>query len=180
MEEISKDDAKKIFGNIPNTKPFVLSVIDHSQKVYTNTLGNFDNVLGFPWKDWELFHHLKEENLLSNTNKLCAMPLREIASNYIRILPSDIHTYRIERLKSGIVANGYSDSGDHLLVFEKDAPNKYYINDGMHRFIAYESLILLEKTTYTNPLKCVYAEVIDINNVLCNELFNVVDSIFKI
>ncbi|MCL5100582.1 MAG: DUF5081 family protein [Candidatus Marsarchaeota archaeon] len=185
MEKIEKDEAKAIFRDIPNTKSFVLSAIDHSQRVYTGTINydTFVNVLGFPWKDWKLFSHLKEEELLTNANKLSSMRLKEIASNYNRILPhicTDGQTYRIEDLKSKISSKGYIDNGDHLLIFERDTPDRFYINDGMHRFIAYESLIQSEKAIYIQPLKCVYAEVIDIHDALRNERFNVVGSIFSI
>jgi hypothetical protein len=184
---MNKDEAKELYRAETRRYGEIISyVIDNTITLdkYLLNSQSFGRILLFPWDDWGLFNYIYQNKLLNPSNKLCAMRLVDVATRYSEYLVapdrnkySDInkysdndddsttHTFQIERLKNQILEKGYFDEGKHLLIFEPDAKDKFYLVDAYHRLIAYQDLIRNSKIKY-NSLNCIVGEVKDVVTLL--------------
>jgi hypothetical protein len=180
---MNKDEAKELFRAETRRVGEIISyVIDNTITLdkYLLNSQSFDEILLFPWDDWGLFNYIYQNRLLNSFNKLCAMRLVDVATRYSEYLVApdrnkypDInkysdnydgsitHTFQIEGLKSQILEEGYLDEGKHLLIFEPNTKDKFYLIDAYHRLIAYQDLIQNGKIRY-NSLNCILGEVKDV------------------
>ena len=170
MREFYKDEAMELFRSNIDDYGFVERVIEHSNKLYIDTLEYeaFQNVLIFPWNSWKVFHHFQKKGLLTNSRKWSAMTISEIALRYegsFEDIPEDGHKSNIENLKESIKSYGYMDRSRQLIFHEKKNRKVLYHADCAHRFIAYHILINKGLAAY-KPLSCVYAEIDNVGDIL--------------